>query len=95
MICEQCNDILEDTDNEDYIICERCDRTVYAGSYDYDNADYVEGDLICGSCIDSSCQECEVCGKLKYKQHLKYDRGQNKVTCFECYLGPEIFEEEN
>lgn len=85
MRCDECELDYGGSDNEDICVCNICGRRVFIDdAYELDGAGY---DLVCDSCFDKECFECENCGRLFYNCDLniiRYEDGSAEKYCYYC-----------
>lgn len=81
MVCTNCAEKYDlYPDDSDYPVCACCGNTIYN-----DDWEDIQGDILCGNCIDNETFVCDVCDERHYNEHKHYDKATDKYLCTDCY----------
>lgn len=79
MICDECEEILNDTRNITYCAC--CDRRFYRNDITWELAD---GDIVCADCARAQTEVCDRCGRRFYRGTMEHIN--NRWLCSQCEI---------
>ena len=77
MVCENCYSSIDDNDDKGYCFC--CNRRI-----NFNEAYYVEDEILCDQCYEQETSECEVCGERIFNNEISLDRESGKYICSYC-----------
>lgn len=79
MICPDCIDELN-YDPDEQLTCDCCGRAIRDGDWRE-----VQGETVCGQCVETECFVCERCDEIHFNSYKKYDRKHDEYICMWCY----------
>ena len=79
MICPDCIDDIN-YDPDEQLTCDCCGGAIRNGNWQE-----VQGETICGRCIENECFVCDRCGEIHFNTNKKYDRKYDEYICTWCY----------